>query len=122
MVNSEKESNTYENLVAAQRIENGSINVNNTSENETEIQNTKPEALDHIDTVNFLGDAMKNILDSRLGVNIEKRREIEAMIDEVAKDDSLSAEEKEERIAVLQEMLSKEYEKGMENQINQQPE
>jgi len=121
-VNSEKESNTYENLVAAQRIENGSINVNNTSENETEIQNTKPEALDHIDTVNFLGDAMKNILDSRLGVNSEKRAEIEAMIDEVAKDDSLSAEEKEERIAVLQEMLSKEYEKGMENQINQQPE
>lgn len=115
----EKESNTYENLVAAQRIANNSINVNGTSESEVDIQDSKPEALDHIDTTNFLGDAMKSVLDGRLGVSTEKRAEIEAIMEEVAEDDSLSAEEKEERIAVLQEMLDKEYEKGMEQETTQ---
>jgi len=116
----EQEINTYENLLTAQRIANNSINVNGTSESEVDTQDSKPEALDHIDTTNFLGDAMKSILDGRVGVSTEKRAEIEALMEEVAEDDSLSAEEKEERIAVLQEMLDKEYEKGMEKETTQQ--
>jgi len=114
--------NTYDHLVNAQRISNRTIEVNNaqvsTKEtNETEI---KHDALAGIDTTNFLSDAMKTMVENRLGVDKEKIKEIEAMMEEIGKDESLSAQEKEKRIEGLQEMLEKEYEKAAEKQANQQ--
>ncbi|MGB0835050.1 MAG: hypothetical protein ACPGR2_11065 [Psychrobium sp.] len=67
----------------------------------------------------FLTDAMAAIVEGRLGVDKEKIKEIEAMMEEVGKDESLSAQEKEKRIAQLQEMLDKEYEKAAEKQAHQ---
>lgn len=111
------DNNTYEHLMAVNRIASGAIEVSNVEAVE---KTTKPDALGHIDTSNFLSDAMKSMVENRLGVDKEKIEEIEAMIEEVAKDESLSAEEKEERIADLQEMLEEEYEKAAEKQAKQQ--
>ena len=111
------DTNTYEHLMAANTIASSTIEVNRVQTSE---QPTKPEALAHIDTSNFLSDAVKSMVENRLGVDKEKIEEIEAMIEEVAKDESLSAEEKEERIADLQEMLEEEYEKAAEQQAKQQ--
>lgn len=79
----------------------------------------KPQPLAHIDTSNFLADAMASIVEGRLGVDKEKLKEIEAMMEEVGKDESLSPEEKEKRLADLQELLDKEYEKAAEKQLQQ---
>ncbi|MCG7532448.1 hypothetical protein MHM98_14005 [Psychrobium sp. MM17-31] len=64
-------------------------------------------------------DAMASIIEGRLGVDKEKIKEIEAMMEEVAKDETLSSEEKERRIGELQELLDKEYEKAAEKQAHQ---
>jgi len=114
--------NTYDHLVSAQRISNRTIEVNNAqvSAKETSDTQQKHDALAGVDTTNFLSDAMKTMVENRLGVDKEKIEEIEAMMEEVAKDESLSAQEKEKRIEGLQEMLEKEYEKAAEKQANQQ--
>lgn len=70
-------------------------------------------------TSEFLTDAMASIIEGRLGVDKEKIKEIEAMMEEVAKDETLSSEEKERRIGELQELLDKEYEKAAEKQAHQ---
>lgn len=65
-------------------------------------------------------EAMASIIEGRLGVDKEKIKEIEAMMEEVAKDETLSSEEKERRIGELQELLDKEYEKAAERQATQE--
>lgn len=109
------DENTYEHLVVMQNIK-----LREAVAVEQVDLTTRNDPLAHIDTSNFLADAMASIVEGRLGVDKEKVKEIEAMIEEVAKDESLSAQEKEKRIGELQELLEKEYEKAAEKQANQQ--
>ncbi|WP_435274994.1 hypothetical protein ACMAZF_17390 [Psychrobium sp. nBUS_13] len=108
------DENTYEHLAVMQNIK-----LREAVAVEQADSTTRNDPLAHIDTSNFLADAMASIVEGRLGVDKEKVKEIEAMIEEVAKDESLSAQEKEKRIGELQELLEKEYEKAAEKQANQ---
>lgn len=108
------DENTYEHLAVMQNIK-----LREAAAVEQADSTTRNDPLAHIDTSNFLADAMASIVEGRLGVDKEKVKEIEAMIEEVAKDESLSAQEKEKRIGELQELLEKEYEKAAEKQANQ---
>ena len=114
------DNNTYDHLMTAKRISHSTIEVSNVQTREAEVtaQLDKAEALADIDTKNFLSDAFKTMVENRLGVDKEKIKKIEAMIEGVAKDESLSSEEKEKQIAKLQEMIEKEYEKAAEKQAN----
>lgn len=109
------DENTYEHLGALKKVK---LREAETVEPTDPL--TRKDPLAHLDTTNFLTDAMASIVEGRLGVDKEKVKEIEAMIEEVAKDESLSAQEKEKRIGELQELLEKEYEKAAEKQANQQ--
>jgi hypothetical protein len=112
------DNNTYGHLITSQRISNSTIGVNNVQTREVEAtgQSSKIEVLADIDVKKFLSESMKTMVENRLGVDKEKIKNIEAMIEGVAKDESLSAEEKEKQIAQLQEMIEKEYEKAAEKQ------
>ena len=50
---------------------------------------------------------MQNILDQRLGVDREKLKELEAMMEEIASNESMSAEEKAEALELLADMREK---------------
>ncbi len=53
---------------------------------------------------NKFGEIMQGILDQRLGVDREKLEEIEAMMEEIAENENMSPEEKEQALEMLVEM------------------
>jgi len=57
---------------------------------------------------------MKGVLDSRMGIDKEKIKEIEAMMEEVAKDDSLSPEQKAKKLEELQKLMDEVIEEAIE--------
>lgn len=61
-------------------------------------------------------EVMQNILDQRLGIDREKLEEIEAMIEEVAKNENLSPDEKEKLIEQLEEMKEEIVQESIEDQ------
>ena len=52
-------------------------------------------------------EMMQDILDQRLGVDREKLKELEAMMEEIASNESMSAEEKAEALELLGDMREK---------------
>ncbi|NRA61357.1 MAG: hypothetical protein HRU25_10705 [Psychrobium sp.] len=59
-----------------------------------------------IDVDNFLDNAMNAIVDNRMGIDKEKLKEIEAMMEEVANDDSLPPEQKTKKLKSLRSCKS----------------
>jgi hypothetical protein len=59
-------------------------------------------------------DMMQNILDKRLGVDREKLKEIEAMMEEVAKNENLSPEQKQKAMEELEKIKEKVIEESLE--------
>ncbi|MDP2562804.1 hypothetical protein [Psychrobium sp. 1_MG-2023] len=116
----ERVQNTYDSLAALSRVQSGTIE---------RLESTKPleeiapvfEYRGKIDTNidNFLSDAMSNIVEGRLGIDKERLKEIEAMMEEVAKNENLSPEQKEKKLEELQELLEKEVEKAAERMKDQ---
>jgi len=109
--------NTYENLASVRRISQSQIQVAQVPEpNLTTIEsNTEPE----IDIDNFYQNAMQSILDNRMGLDKEKLKEIEAMMEEVAKDESLSPEQKTKKLEELQKLMDQVIEESVEKLKNQ---
>jgi len=66
-----------------------------------------------IEMEDFMTQAAQSILDNRLGIDKEKLKEIEAMMEEVANDENLSPEQKEKKLAELQEL----YEEVIEESV-----
>lgn len=65
-------------------------------------------------------DIMQTILDKRTGIDRDKLDEIEAQIQEVAKNNHLSQAQKEEQIALLEEQKTQMMEEFIEiNELNQ---
>ncbi len=65
---------------------------------------------------NRFSDMMQNILDQRLGVDRKKLEELEAMMEEIAKNENMSPEEKQQALEKLAEMRDKIIEEGREIQ------
>lgn len=59
-------------------------------------------------------DMMQSILDQRLGVDREKLKELEAMMEEIANNENMSAEEKEKALELLAEMREKIIQESIE--------
>jgi len=66
-------------------------------------------------------EIMQKILDKRLGIDSEKLEEIEVMMEQVANDDSLSPEAKQEALDKLTEMREQVFKEsiGMQENIQQ---
>jgi hypothetical protein len=76
--------------------ENDALNTtNNTHLKENEVIDTR------------FSDMMQNFIDQRLGVDREKLEELEAMMEEIAKNESMSPEEKQQALEKLAEMRDK---------------
>jgi len=73
---------------------------------------TKTEENTVID--NRFADMMQNIIDQRLGVDREKLEELEAMMEEIAKNENMSPEEKQQLLEKLAEMREKLIEESRE--------
>lgn len=72
-------------------------------------QQTKIPSSMHANTTNEkadnrFGDMMQKILDQRLGIDREKLDELEAMMEEVAKNENLSPEEKQKALEELKKI------------------
>jgi len=65
-------------------------------------------------TDNRFAEIMQNILNQRLGIDTEKLKEIEAKMELIANDESMSPEEKQEALEALVEEREKVMEKGKE--------
>ena len=61
------------------------------------------------------GDMMQSILDKRLGIDRDALAELEAMIEEIAKNENMSPEEKQKAIEQLEKMREEIIEKSLEN-------
>lgn len=61
-------------------------------------------------------EIMQSILDQRLGIDREKLNEINAMIEDIAKNEKMSDEEKEQAIKMLEEVREKIIEESLEVQ------
>lgn len=59
-------------------------------------------------------DMMQSILDKRLGIDREKLAELNAMIEEIAKNENMSPEEKQKAIEQLEKMREKIIEQSIE--------
>ncbi len=59
-------------------------------------------------------DMMQNILDKRLGVDREKLKELDAMMEEIANNENMSPEEKAEALEKLAEMREKIIQESIE--------
>lgn len=59
-------------------------------------------------------EMMQNILDQRLGVDREKLKELEAMMEEIASNESMSAEEKAQALELLADMREKMIKESIE--------
>lgn len=62
---------------------------------------------------------MQDVLDRRLGVDRKKLEELDALMEEIAKNENLSPEEKEKALEQLQEMREKVIEESLEVQKTQ---
>lgn len=105
------DDNTYEYLATTQK---------KPAMDELAVNNEKLDPLANVDTSNFLKDAMAALVEIRLGVDKEKMEEIEAMMEEVAKDETLSPKEKERQLEELQALLEEELEKAAQKQAIQE--
>ena len=77
----------------------------------TEIANEEKQQLD-----NRFNSIMQNILDKRLGVDREKLEELEAMMKEIAENENMSPEEKQEALEKLTKMREKIIQEAQEIQ------
>lgn len=105
---------TYDNLASARRITPTQIQIATPTEPATVEPRNKPE----INIDNFFENTMQSILDNRMGLDKEKLKEIEAMMEEVAKDDSLSPDQKAKKLEELQKLMDKVIEESVEKLIN----
>jgi len=113
--------NTYENLASVRRISQSQIQVPQDPEPDPSTVENRAEP--EIDIDNFFQNAMQSILDSRMGLDKEKLKEIEAMMEEVAKDESLSPEQKTKKLEELQKLMDQVIEESVEKlkkQVEQQ--
>ena len=63
---------------------------------------------------NRFNEIMQNILDQRLGIDRDKLKEIEAMMEEIANNENMSPEEKQQALEKLAEMREKVIEESRE--------
>lgn len=61
-------------------------------------------------------EVMQGILDKRMGIDRDKLKELDAMIEQIAKDENLSPEEKEKMIEQLQQMKEEMLKENLDNQ------
>jgi len=100
-------AHTYEQLAPGKNSQHS----NHNAVNRGTVQSDEKGGLDP-DKDNFLQDAMQAILDKRAGIDREKLKELEAKMEEIANDESLSPEQKAEQMKLLQqqkEELLKEF-------------
>lgn len=111
----EQKQDTYDNMAKLARVKTNASSLVNLEQQEQriapEIDNREK---DHINIDNFFSEAMKGVLDSRMGIDKEKIKEIEAMMEEVAKDDSLSPEQKAKKLEELQKLMDEVIEEAIE--------
>jgi len=114
----ETPANTYDQLGSARQVKSSTIESSlyaaDTTANDPEVNLAKKLNEKPISFETFYQDAMQAIVDNRLGIDKEKLKEIEAMMAEVANDDSLSPEEKAKKLEQLQELMEKEIEESIE--------
>jgi len=111
---------TYEHLGQINRISPVQLNIPDKPSQEVDDKQVEYRGKPEINIDDFLGNAFQNILDSRMGIDKEKLKEIEAMMEEVAKDESLSPEQKEKRLEELQELYDDVIEQAVERQAQQE--
>ncbi|GHF93709.1 hypothetical protein [Thalassotalea marina] len=63
----------------------------------------------------YFDEMLQSILDKRLGIDREKLEEIEAMMEEVAKNENLSEEEKQKQLELLQQMKEEVIKESRDN-------
>ena len=111
-------ANTYDQLGSVRQVKSSTVEsslyASDTTDTAPEINSARNRNEEPISFESFYQDAMQAILDNRLGIDKEKLKEIEAMMEEVASDDSLSPEEKAKKLEQLQELMEKEIEKSIE--------
>jgi hypothetical protein len=83
-----------------------------TNETQNTVENTKANEEKALDT--RFSEMMQTILDKRLGIDSEKLEEIEAMMEQVANDDSLSPKAKKEALEKLEEMREQIFKESRE--------
>ncbi|MCJ8295582.1 MAG: hypothetical protein MJK15_14355 [Colwellia sp.] len=69
---------------------------------------------DNVTFDNRFNEIMQNILDQRLGIDRDKLKEIEAMMEEIANNENMSPEEKQQALEKLAEMREKVIEESRE--------
>jgi len=114
--------NTYDHLANASRIVPTKIEIPDIDLPPAPIYPTSMKTTESapITMDDFISNAMENILDSRMGIDKDKLKEIEAMMEEVANDDSLSPEQKAKKLEELQKLYDKVIEEAVEK-LESQP-
>lgn len=77
-------------------------------------ENDKSATAQKSDAGSRFDQMMQSILDKRLGVDREKLKEIEAMMEEIANDENLSAEQKQKALEELEKVKEKIIEESLE--------
>jgi hypothetical protein len=83
------------------------------AQNETE---SDPADIEKQEKSQMFADVMQNILDQRTGIDRKKLEEINAMIEEIAANEDMSPEEKEQAIEMLEKVKEELIEESMELQ------
>jgi len=114
--------NTYDHLASANRIVATKIDVPGIDPPPEPVYPTSMKSIEQapVNMDDFMNEAMQGILDSRMGIDRDKLEEIEAMMEEVANDDSLSPEQKEKKLEELQKLYDKVIEEAVEK-LEHQP-
>lgn len=83
---------------------------------QTSVETLSNNATNKAEKSDFLAKVQQQLLDQKLGVDREKLKEIEAMMEKIAQDENLSPDEKKRMLESLTQMREEIFKQGNDNQ------